>query len=215
MLGTVSTTDGPTGPHPKEHTMPRKNQPTTATADATATTATVRKGIGNTPVSSGPVVPANLSGVVTETVPPRKTAAELKATMEAKTAAAAERKAAEKATAKTTTKATATKTVSEKAAAAKAERDAAKAKTAEEVLAWLTAHAGTAYAVRDVELGTGNGPETDRVKTLRPTLWALVEKGLVTGNIRTEAGRKGFMVEKAVPARKTAAKTAAAKTAAK
>lgn len=178
------------------------------TAKTAAKTTTTRKGgIGNTPASTGPVVPANLAGVVTEPTTPapakKVTAAELKATMDAKTAANAAKKAAAKTAAPKTQTAT--------QAAAKAARDAAKEKTAAEVLAWLTARAGTCFSVKEVEIGTGNGPTSDGVKTLRPTLWALVEKGLVIGHsdtapLKNESGHKGFMVKAAAAPRKAAAK---------
>lgn len=108
---------------------------------------------------------------------------------------------------------TAPKPTSAKQAEAKAARDAAKQATSDQVLAWLTdpKQVGTFYSVREVETGTGNGPETDNVKTLRPTLWALVEKGLVQAG-PTAAGRKGFAVIKptaAAPAKKAPARKTA------
>lgn len=179
------------------------------TAKTAAKTTTTRKGMGNTadqPTTGTPADSTVLAGVVTTPAPAKKvTAAELKATMDAKTAANAAKKAAAKTAAPKTQTAT--------QAAAKAARDAAKEKTAAEVLAWLTARAGTCFSVKEVEIGTGNGPTSDGVKTLRPTLWALVEKGLVVGHsdtapLKNESGHKGFMVKAAAAPRKAAAKKA-------
>ncbi len=135
-------------------------------------------------------------------VPAKKTsAAELKAIMDEKIAANDERK---KAAPKATSAPKAASTSAAKAAA-KAEREAVKDATGKVCLEFLTAHAGTSFSVREVEVGTGNGPETDKVKTLRPALWALVEKGLAESK-PTETGRKGFMVPKPVVPKKVTGK---------
>lgn len=186
---------------------------TAKTAAKTAKPA-ARKGMGNTadqPTTGTPVETTALVGVVATPPAPATTprVAEIQATMAAKTAAAAARKAATKPAAKP---AAAKPAASTAQAAAKAAKAQAASANSDLVLAFLTANAGTAYAVGDVEIGTNTGPRPGAtgVKTQRPTLWALVEKGLVVAT-PTAAGRKGFMVPKpAAPARKATPRKAAA-----
>jgi hypothetical protein len=121
--------------------------------------------------------------------PAKKTAADYKKVMDAKPKP--EPKAPPKAKA-----ATAPKAASTKVAEAKVARDAAKQATADEVMAWMEKNPNVAFSVNDVEVGTGNGPDSGRVKTLRPTLWALTGLGKLVGpdtGLKTEKGHKGFM----------------------
>ena len=133
---------------------------TTTTRKATTTR---RAGISNTPAPAvAPEIPANLAGVVTAPAAPaaapakrtRKTAAEIKATMDAKTAANAAKKAAA---------APKTATPRKTAAAAPQATAAAPKGSGEKVLKaveFLTKNAGTGYAVRDIEANCGYGDKT-------------------------------------------------------